>query len=85
MHNFYVNVEDISSPANKLFQHNNLFGKGSEINSQQSESKTCKLKDNVLARGRVVSTTNKRFYNCLVQPGATYVDYNMQNVIYLIT
>ena len=84
MSNFSIKFEDISSPANRIFQLNDLCRNGSKINIHQYKRKTCKLKDNFLARDRVVGIATKRFCNCLVPTDTIYVDCNAENVINLI-
>ena len=66
--NFSIKFEDISSPANRIFQLNDLCRNGSKINIHQYKRKTCKLKDNFLARDRVVGIATKRFGTALYQP-----------------
>ena len=48
-------------------------------------SKICKLKPNVASRDKVINTSSKKIFDCVVPNGTIFIDRNSPNVIYLIT
>lgn len=81
----HVIVKDLSSPSNNLSDLHKLCGDGKAKHLFVCKSTRCKLKNQFLARDRVVSSCTKRIYDCVTPSGSVYIDCNSANVIYLIT
>ena len=62
-----------------------LCGDGQDKHVFVCKSTRCKLRDQFLAKDRVVSSCTKRIYDCITPPASVYIDCNSPNVIYLIT
>ena len=81
-----VILNDLSNPSNDLTDLQRICGDGKSKQLFVCKSTRCKLRDQFLARDRVVSSCTKRIYECITPPpGSVYIDCNSANVIYLIT
>ena len=60
-------------------------GNGADKHIFTCKMDRCKLKENFIARNKVVSTCSKRIYDCITPPGSIYINCHSANVIYLIT
>ena len=80
-----VNLQDLASHKNDIAQLNKLCGDGSKISIYKCKSKRCQIKNIFNSKDRVVSTSSKRIFNCIVPPGSVYIDCHSSNLIYLRT
>ena len=64
---------------------NRLCGNKSCKSIYKCKSKNCKLKSNFVSRDKLVSTSSKRIFDCVVPNETTYIDCNSPSVIYLMT
>ena len=64
---------------------NKLCGSGSCKSSYKWKSKICKPKPNFVSMDKVISTSSKKIFDCVVPKKTTYTDCNSPNVIYWIT
>ena len=62
-----------------------MCGDGSYIHIYKCKKKRCHLKNNFIARDKVLSTSTKRIFDCKVPNGTVYLDCHTANVVYLIT
>ena len=62
-----------------------LCGNKSCKSIYKCKSKNCKLKSNFVSRDKLVSTSSKRIFGCVVPNETTYIDCNSPSVIYLMT
>ena len=83
--NCSVSINDISSPHNKVEDLFKACGNGSNNNMFRCKSKRCKFQFDFLPSDRILSSSTKRFYDCVIVPGTVYLDCHSANVIYLIT
>ena len=83
--NCSVSINDISSPNNKVEDLFKTCGNGSNKHIFRCQSKRCKFQFDFLPSDRILSTSTKRFYDCIIVPGTVYLDCHSANVIYLIT
>ena len=80
-----VNLQDLASHNNNISELNKLCGDGSKLAVYKCKSKRCEIKNIFKAKDKVVSTSSKRIFNCIVPPGSVYIDCHSSNLIYLLT
>ena len=64
---------------------NRLCGNKSCKSIYKCKSKNCKPKSNFVSRDKLVSTSSKRIFDCVIPNETTYIDCNSPSVIYLMT
>ena len=64
-----VVLKDILKERNEASVHVEDLGDGSKVKIFKCKSKRCGLKDQFVARDKVISTCSKRIYNCVTAPG----------------
>ena len=82
---FYFILLNITSHTYIIANLNKLCANRSCKPIYECKSKICKFKSNFVSRDKIISTSAKRIFDCLVTSGTTYIDCNSLNVIYLIT
>ena len=76
---------DIRSSMNNLHTLQATCGDGSRKCIYQCNNSRCALKNNFIARDKVVSSCTKRIYDCVTPAGTSKIDCHSANVVYLIT
>ena len=80
-----VVLKDILIERNEANINFEDLGDGVKVRIFKCKSKRCGLKEQFVARDKAISTCSKRIYDCVIQPGSTYIDCHTSNVIYMLT
>ena len=78
--NFFVFLDDISSRIKGIANLNKLFCTGPCKSIYNVNKVFVNCKSNFVSPSRVISTSTKRIFDCLVSNGTTYTGCNYSNV-----